>query len=267
MLDTTVTTPGWWSVAAYFWYDGAIVGFGGQDCNVLNPVDYQADVSGCGTGDGADLNLVVCVIDTSAVPDVYLEAAKLTMMKLDESIVYAALRTNADGCRAFGATASTDYAYITRLTGYIFNELDTLSAGSAPGPDTVEVYGYAFDPGDPGDAAYIRIFGTLDNTAGDAEVGAIVSLTLTPLRSARDTIPHITATSVTLNTKAMLDTTDANGAWFIDVVPVNAITPAGDSASGTFYDFIARDSDNVIIRGHNKKIRPTGTDNINISDL
>jgi peptidoglycan/xylan/chitin deacetylase (PgdA/CDA1 family) len=165
------------------------------------------------------------------------------------------INTNSSGYVTYNLNASTAYKGVCAAPGYTFPVSSFTTGAGATNNDTV--WGYNITVSAPDDADLKRIYGWIKDLSDRALSGAIVSLSLDV---PHDSIPCLTGTGVTVYRTAVLDTTDANGYWQLDIYPTDALTPAACT-----YQYRAT-YNNEYLRWHKKTFSPTGTTSQPITD-
>ncbi len=155
----------------------------------------------------------------------------LVIRNLDQTSLVAVGITDSDGRASFNLDNGS-YLAIASAGGYVFGAHDTIIIN---GPTTDTVFGDQFDPGVPASPGLCRVYGHLYALNGEPETNATITASL-PAGIAL-------YNGVLVSPSALTATTDADGYFYIDLIPSDLMEP-----SGTKYEFTIARSDGVILR-------------------
>lgn len=188
----------------------------------------DVEVSSLAAGSGA-WSFTVVAVDSSV--DQTVPNAIVSIRNLEQTALVAVGTTNSLG-RAWFNLNSGAYLAIVISPGYAFPAYDTISV-LGPGADTV--LGYQFDPGAPSSPSLCRLYGYLYGINGLPESAASIAASLPKgvVRSGQ----------LVVSPFAVSTATDANGYFFLDLIPSDSLQP-----SGSAYEISISRNDGTILR-------------------
>lgn len=180
-----------------------------------------------GGGGAYSYQLVAFDSGTSQV----LPGAALAVRNLNQSALIATGTTDILGAASFNLNAAS-YVATATSPGYIFENFDTVTVAGA-GADTI--YCYQFDPGTPADPNLCRVYGYLYDIEGNAEAEGTIAVWLP------SGVTQVGAAIISPFRKET--TTDANGYFYIDLIPSAELTPPTSK-----YEIAITLSDGTVLR-------------------
>ncbi len=179
-------------------------------------------------GTGA-YSVMLTVIDTTT--DQVIPGAQITVRNLDQSALLALVETDNLG-RATVHLDPGPAVLIPSAPNYIFASTDTIAVA---GSISATLSGYHFDPGQPSAPNLCRLYGFLYAVSGLPESGAKVSASIPS-----GVVRH---NSLVISPFTTSTTTDANGYFYLDLIPSDLLNP-----SGTKYEITITRADGTILR-------------------
>ena len=194
--------------------------------------DYFAAIAAStnSTGDGAfACTLYVCESDgTTAVG-----AAFVRVLNSDESATIASGRSDANGRLILSLDASQYHIYAS-MFGYIADGLPMLSNVTAAGANDT-IFLERFDPGNAPQASLCRVYGYVQTLGGQGIEGVVVT--------ARIQKSPLLLDGAVISPFALSTVSDADGYWFLDLIPNSALEP-----DDTKYDLTLQYPSGIILR-------------------
>lgn len=201
-----------------------------DSATVYGAVAQVVEDSSLTAGSGSGLYSFNITVFDSASSQV-VPGVDIVVRNMDQTALVAVGETGSDGAVAFNLDADT-FIVIGFSPGYIFESHDTIGVVGA-GDDTL--YGYQFNPGEPGSPDLCRVYGFLYDIGGGPEEGASVSAWLPS---------GVTASGSGIISPFRIETaSDSTGYFYIDLIPSADL----DQADAR-YEISIRRTDGTILR-------------------
>lgn len=181
------------------------------------------DVSGVGGGScgSGSQTVTLCVQDTSGTDEFVAQAHVSLYTDAARTSLYADPFTQTGGCQIANLDASTTYYYSITRAGFTFDTNNFTTGSGGTWGDTL--FGYNVVVGSSGSASLCRVYGYVSD-GPNAIRNAEVTLTLENISAGKVVID--TAADRMVAVRTFTARTDANGYFYIDVVPNLYLTPA-----------------------------------------